>query len=119
MSYSFLFNKNYLYNCNKNYYIMYKPLPENLTIKQSNIEGLGLFATKFIKKDTNLGITHIKDKRFDMGYSRTPLGGFFNHSETPNCKVEYVDQFIYLITLEDINEGTELTAKYTFYNPEL
>jgi SET domain-containing protein len=98
---------------------MYRPLPESLTIKESNIEGLGLFSTKMIVKGTNLGITHIKDNRFENGYSRTPLGGFFNHSDTPNCKVEYNDCFINLLTLRDIKEGEELTAKYTFYNPEI
>ena len=96
----------------------YKPLPESLTIKNSKIEGLGLFSTEFIPKGTDLGITHIKDDRFNNGYSRTPLGGFFNHSEEPNCKVEYSTEFINLITLRDINEGDEITAKYTFYTPE-
>jgi len=96
---------------------MYRPLPDCLTIKQSNIEGLGLFSTMEIKDGTNLGITHIKDDRFENGYSRTPLGGFFNHSETPNCQVVYEDNFINLVTLRDIKEGEELTAKYTFYDP--
>jgi hypothetical protein len=29
---------------------MYKPLPKNLTIKKSNINGLGIFATEDIKE---------------------------------------------------------------------
>lgn len=97
---------------------MYRPLPESLTIRSSEIEGLGLFSTKEISAGTNLGITHIKDDRFENGYSRTPLGGFFNHSQTPNCKVEHSDLFINLIALRDIKEGEEITAKYTLYNPE-
>ena len=61
---------------------MYKPLPESVTIKQSGISGLGLFADQAIKQATNLGMTHFKvgDTIF-----RTPLGGFINHSNTPNC----------------------------------
>ena len=43
----------------------YRPLPDNLTIKNSKIEGLGLFATKDIKKDHIFGITHVKDDRFE------------------------------------------------------
>ena len=39
---------------------MYKPLPESVTIKQSGINGLGLFADQDIKQGTNLGTTHIK-----------------------------------------------------------
>ena len=95
----------------------YKPLPYYLTIKQSQIEGLGLFSTEDIDPDFRIGVSHIKDNRFPNGYSRTPLGGFFNHSENPNCKVVYEDDFIFLETIKQIKAGEELTAKYTFYTP--
>ena len=62
---------------------MYKPLPSFLTIKKSPIEGLGLYATKNIKANTYIGLTHIQDKDFENGYIRTPLGGFYNHSNDP------------------------------------
>ena len=65
---------------------MYRPLPEILTIKKSSIEGLGLYAQKHIKANTYLGITHILDERFDNKYIRTPLGGFYNHSNNPNVQ---------------------------------
>ena len=65
---------------------MYRPLPEILTIKKSPIEGLGLYALKDIKANTYLGITHILDERFDNKYIRTPLGGFYNHSNEPNVQ---------------------------------
>ena len=65
---------------------MYKPLPECLTIKKSPIEGLGLYATKDIKTNSFLGITHILDENFENNYIRTPLGGFYNHSNNPNVK---------------------------------
>jgi SET domain-containing protein len=97
----------------------YKPLPECLTIKESAIEGLGLYATQKIDAGVNLGITHIKDERFENGYSRTPLGGFFNHSDAPNCEVIYDEEYIYLKTLVELEPGTELTVTYTFYNPEI
>lgn len=96
----------------------YMPLPDCLTIMNSPIHGLGLYASLPIRANTNLGITHIKDDRFENGYSRTPLGGFFNHSPTPNCKVVYDNDFIYLETLKDLFPGDELTVTYTFYNPE-
>ena len=63
---------------------MYKPLPNSLTIKKSPIEGLGLYATENIKSNSFIGITHIRDKNFENGYIRTPLGGFYNHSNKPN-----------------------------------
>ena len=100
---------------------MYKPLPESVTIKQSGINGLGVFAEQDIKQATNLGITHLK---IDDKIIRTPLGGFINHSNTPNCvKVELhangAEPFRKkwsLVTTQDIKKGEELTLRYTFYN---
>jgi len=62
---------------------MYRPLPDGLTIKNSPIEGLGLFATVKIKKSTFIGVTHIRDEQFENKYIRTLLGGFYNHSNDP------------------------------------
>ena len=102
---------------------MYKPLPDSLTIQQSGINGLGLFAKEGIAQGTNLGMSHLKlgEKIF-----RTPLGGFINHANVANVvKVELrmVDEELKenykkwnLITLRDIKEGEELTIRYTFYN---
>ena len=105
---------------------MYKPLPDSLTIKASNVNGLGLFAKEDIAQGTNLGMTHIKigDTIF-----RTPLGGFINHSDSPSCdKAElrmtsedlqghkYSYKKWNLITGQEIKKGKELTLKYTFYN---
>ena len=99
---------------------MYKPLPESLTIKESGINGLGLFASQDINKATNLGTTHIK---MDDTIIRTPLGGFINHANEPNCvKVELLlsdgshRKKWNLMTTQDIKKGEELTLRYTFYN---
>ena len=53
---------------------MYRPLPKEVTIKKSYIEGLGLFANDNLSSNTELGISHIKDNRFENDYIRTPLG---------------------------------------------
>ena len=96
---------------------MYKPLPESLTIKQSGINGLGLFANQKIKQRTSFGVSHYK---FNGDIIRTPLGGFINHSNTPNVvKVELKDNKYKkwnLVTLKDIEKGEEVTIRYTFYN---
>jgi len=95
----------------------YKPLPNTLTIKESDIEGLGLFATKDIKKDTNLGMMHYITEFSEV--IRTPLGGFINHNNKPNCIKEKEDliyeERTYLITNRLIKKGEELTVKYTMY----
>lgn len=93
----------------------YRPLPDCVTIKNSDIDGLGLFATKDINKDYVIGITHVKDQRFEHGYIRTPLGGFFNHSDKPNCQAFEFKDFIMIRTLNDIKAGEEITAYYWLY----
>ena len=79
----------------------------------SCVEGLGLFATTDIEKNTVLGISHILYKK---EYIRTPLGGFVNHSEDSNLKKLLIDDKFYLLTKNSIKAGDELTLTYTLYN---
>ena len=95
---------------------MYKPLPKELTIKKSYIEGLGLFANENLSANTDFGVSHIKDNRFEDGYIRTPLGGFVNHSDVPNCEFYRDGDYIKLRTIRNINIGYELTAEYWLYD---
>ena len=94
----------------------YRPLPDYLTIKKSNIEGLGLFTTEKIESDLNIGVTHIVDPQ-TKELIRTPLGGFVNHSEEPNAKLHYVGNRRYLIPLRDLEADEEITLKYSMYDP--
>ena len=103
---------------------MYKPLPENLRLGFSDIHDIGVFAKEAIPRATNLGMTHLQ---FGKNLIRTPLGGFLNHSDDPNCekvklkftnedkKPSYIFNKWNLVTLKDIKEGEELTLTYTFY----
>lgn len=92
----------------------YRPLPSCLTIKKSRVEGLGLFATEHIEEGTNLGISHI---HHGDEIIRTPLGGFYNHSNTPNCKRMWSEGAYRLVTISNIKKGEELTARYSLYTP--
>ena len=121
---------------------MYRPLPKNLTIKDSEIDGLGLFSKTKIQKNSFIGITHVKHNDFQDMYIRTPLGGFYNHSKNPNVTKISSDtlpkydfgqniemkikesledknnnklKYFYLVSLKDIEPGEEILAKYTFY----
>ena len=121
---------------------MYRPLPKSLTIKDSKIDGLGLFSKTKIQKNSFIGITHVKHNDFQDMYIRTPLGGFYNHSKNPNVtkissatlpkydfgqnieikiKESLEDKnnnklkYFYLVSLKDIEPGEEILAKYTFY----
>ena len=97
---------------------MYKPLPHFLTVQPSPIHGLGLYATMAIPNDTNLGLSHVKFSLSDKEYIRTPLGGFINHSDTPNCtKSGEGSCMITMKTLREIRPGEEITVRYTLYKP--
>ena len=103
---------------------MYKPLPKELRLGFSDIHDIGLFAKEDIPKATNFGMSHIQ---ISDTIIRTPLGGFINHSDTPNCekvKLYFTNenkQPAYnfskwnLVTIKYIKEGEELTLQYTFY----
>lgn len=99
----------------------YRPLPDGIDLKKSDIEGWGLFAIKDIPSGEILGMTHL---HLDSKIIRTPLGGFYNHSENPNCeKVTQTYQntpgvYYYLKTSRNILKGEELTVNYTFYDIE-
>lgn len=112
----------------------YRPLPNCLTIRESGIDGLGIFAKEDIAEGSDLGVTHLYDFSFKDNVIRTPLGGFINHSTEPNCRIgideEYggmvlphTDDYLQengnkkLITLRDIKEGEELTVSYSMYDP--
>ena len=116
---------------------MYQPLPFYLTIKESLIHGLGLYAKRDIPKNMILGLTHIRNEHFENNFIRTPIGGFYNHSDNPNCfsysTNESLDNHVgkvvenlptthagtsnlkYLISIKDIKKGEEITSKYNLY----
>ena len=114
----------FLFNFKQSYLMIkdsnWRPLPDFLTIKNSKIEGLGLFALKDIPEGTDLGITHIFDSRFQDKYIRLPLGAFINHHEIPNCNAVFAKndseigeiKHIRIITLKEIKQGDEITVKY-------
>ena len=102
----------------------YQPLPKELRLGESKIHDIGVFAKQKIPMATNFGMTH-----FQIGKNliRTPLGGFLNHSDDPNCEKvnlkftnedkepSYVFNKWNLVTIKDIKAGEELTLTYTFY----
>ncbi len=98
----------------------YHPLSSGLMVADSGISGQGLFTTRRLVMGTELGISHY---RIDGQMIRTPLGGFINHADEPNCVRNQIrirpgfDKWN-LIVIEDIEEGCELTLKYKMYDPK-
>ena len=80
------------------------------------IAGLGLFTTKKILAGTYIGIIHIINENDSDGITRTPLGGFGNHSDTPNCfKLRLEHDNSWIGAIRDIEPDEEITWKYTLY----
>ena len=104
---------------------MYRPLPDFVTIKKSSLDGHGLFATRKIKSGEWIGVIHVRPgnyvpsdlpHNFKQGYIRTPLGGFGNHSDDPNCMKFESYEMWWIKAGRDIKENEELTWKYTLYD---
>lgn len=81
-------------------------------VRESNIEGKGLFLSWHIATGQIIAPARISGKR-------TPAGRYVNHSINPNCKyVADENGDIYLVSLRDIdgckggNKGEELTVDY-------
>ena len=93
--------------------MLYRPLPDFVTIKNSSIEGLGLFCVNPIREGQKIGMSHFY---WEEQLQRTPLGAFYNHSENnPNMIKQQSDSRFFLYALRDISPGEELTCRYTFY----
>ena len=90
----------------------YQALPKELHVKNSPVAGQGIFAKEDISAGTNLGMSHLV---IDDIIYRMPLGGFINHSDTPNCLKYYEDGFYFIQTKTTIKAGDELFLKYSFY----
>jgi SET domain-containing protein len=92
---------------------LYRPLPDNLELKHSEIHGYGVFANEPIEKGQMLGLTHINAPEL----IRTPLGGYINHSLNPNCiRIQEGNRW-YLQAIDDILGEEEITLMYKDYRP--
>ena len=97
----------------------YNPLPEYLAIGPSQIHGAGILAKEDIPGEVVIGISHVYDPNFQHNWIRTPLGGFINHSDSPNCElIEEDGDYHYkkLKTIKKIESEEELTLKYSLYD---
>ena len=93
--------------------VSYRPLPDNLELRPSEIHGYGVFALEDIPAGQMLGLSHIQSPEL----IRTPLGGYINHSMNPNCIRILEGNRWYLQSIQDIEDGEELTLMYKGYKP--
>jgi len=96
--------------------VNFSPLPEFLTVKDSEIHGLGLYTNESIDRGVNLGVSHVHHHKYLNGYIRTPLGGFINHSEDSNSELIQIGKYYYLLINKDIMPDEEILLTYTLYD---
>jgi len=79
-------------------------------LNNSNIQGQGAFAQENYPEGTVIDKLH--DILGQGQYNFYELGKMYNHSETPNCKNIMKDNTRYLVTIQPVKQGEELTADY-------
>jgi len=94
---------------------------DKVKIKTSPIHGVGVFATRDIPADTNLGPAQIRQST--GRYQVTDLGKYHNHSYEPTCYNKKIGDTRYLHPHRDLVPGDEITIDYTLQDdleqPEL
>lgn len=80
---------------------------KNYVVKESSIEGLGVFATRQIMKGERIGYGIINN-------TRTFAGRYVNHSSYHNAKFYYFKDNNNMILIADkvINKGEEIVTNY-------
>lgn len=80
---------------------------KNYIVKESSIEGLGVFATRQIVKGEHIGYGIINK-------TRTLAGRYVNHSAYHNAKFYYFKDNDNMILIADkiINQGEEIVTNY-------
>jgi len=82
-----------------------QPHLDPVEIKNSDIEGMGVFATRNIYAGGTIAVARIGDKR-------TSAGRYVNHSDNPNSAGTIDNGVGYFVAIRDIGKGDEITADY-------
>lgn len=78
---------------------------ESIEVRESLVDGMGVFTTKDFKSGDTVTIARIGDKR-------TLSGRYVNHSDNPNVKPSVDGDTGIFIAIGDILKGVEIVANY-------
>ena len=79
---------------------------KNVHVGKSNIHGIGVFASRDIKKGDIIGDVTISDKY------RTTLGRWVNHCKNKNTKFHHYEEGLVAIAEKDIAKNKEILIDY-------
>jgi len=83
---------------------------KNFEIKDSNIHGKGVFATKKMNSGDLINVALFKGK--DSGFNTTTFGAHINHSSKPNARTRFEGDYYRTYSTKEINPGDEITVDY-------
>lgn len=86
---------------------------QDLFLKNSDIEGLGLFSNRYLSEYEVIIKRCINVSTHEISY----FGKYVNHSYTPNAILLYNNGFYDLVALKEIAPFEEITANYQ-YTPD-
>lgn len=78
---------------------------DGVEVRESKIEGVGLFSTRNFAENEIICPAMISGKR-------SIAGRYSNHAMNPNCAMAYIDGELMLVAARDIESGEELTTDY-------
>ena len=93
------------------------PYPkEKFSVKKSNIQGKGVFASKNFKKGELVGMAVTDEEAVtdieNFRDARTKLGKYLNHQKKHNASLKSEDNTLNIYAINDINKDDEITVDY-------
>lgn len=83
---------------------------QNFEIKDSDIHGKGVFATKKIKPGHFINVALFKGESGE--HDCTMFGAHINHSYKPNARTRFEGDYYRTYSIQDIEPGDEITVDY-------
>ena len=93
----------------------YRPMPDWMTIKESPIQGVGVFVKDLHVVSSQWEAERLTHKRTPEGtIDRLNYGGYINHSSNPNARIAFDDKgHGRLVLLRSLYGGEEVTVDYS------
>lgn len=85
---------------------------KNFKIKDSDIHGKGVFASKKINKGEHINVALYRVQGDNDWHDTTEFGAHLNHSYKPNARTRYEGDLYRTYAISDIEPDDEITVDY-------